>query len=456
MKKVSDILLIDDDKFLTASLSDFLTNKGHRVQTASKGSEGIDLFGRSQAPIVLLDQKLPDMSGVEVCKRILEIDSNAKIIFITAHATVQYAVEAMQAGAFNYLSKPFELEELLIVMDMAQKNVQMEGRLKVQDYERKKQRDEKRLIGSSEVMNRIREQMVLAAGSEANVLVTGETGVGKNVVAKGIHDLQEKRETFLSINCSAIPENLMEAEYFGHEKGVFTGAESRREGIFELADGGTLVLDEIGEIPLHLQSKLLSVLEDKRIRRIGGARDIPVDVRIIATTNKNLEMAIKETKFRQDLYYRLAVFNVHIPPLREHPEDIPEIARFFGEFYCNRPVQIPEMHLKLLSDYAWPGNIRELRNVIERASLLFKGDELRPADLLLSRAREHGASDGLREPRSIQDIIPLEEVKKRHIHMALKACSGNKSMTARSLGISLSTLKRKIKEMSITENEMTA
>jgi transcriptional regulator with PAS, ATPase and Fis domain len=248
----------------------------------------------------------------------------------------------------------------------------------------------------------------------------------------------------------------MEAEYFGHEKGVFTGAEARREGIFELADGGTLVLDEIGEIPPHLQSKLLTVLEDKRIRRIGSGRDVPVDVRIIATTNQDLEKAIKENKFRQDLYYRLAVFNIHIPPLREHPEDIPEIALYFGELYCNRPVAIPEIHLKELSAYSWPGNIRELRNVIERASLLFQGDELRPADLLLNRPHEPKGQRTLHDPVTAHDILSLEEVKRHHIVMALRACSGNKSMTARRLGISLSTLKRKIREMRITEHEIAA
>jgi transcriptional regulator with PAS, ATPase and Fis domain len=248
----------------------------------------------------------------------------------------------------------------------------------------------------------------------------------------------------------------MEAEYFGHEKGVFTGAEARREGIFELADGGTLVLDEIGEIPLHLQSKLLSVLEDKRIRRIGSGRDVPVDVRIIATTNQDLEKAIKANRFRQDLYYRLAVFNIHIPPLREHPEDVPEIARYFAELYCKRPIPIPESHLKELMAYSWPGNIRELRNVIERASLLFEGDELRPADLLLNRPHQHELRKPTQIPMNAHDIVPLEEVKRHHIVKALKACSGNKSLTARSLGISLSTLKRKIKEMRITEDDIAA
>ena len=450
MKKVIKLLIIDDDDFVSASLSDFLINKGFGVRTASNGKDGIASFEREQPSLVLLDQKLPDMEGVDVCQKILAINPNAKIIFITAYATVQYAVEAMQAGASHYLSKPFELDELSITIDMALKNVQMEGKLRVQDYEREKDRREKKLIGSSEVLNRIKEQIELAAGSEATVLITGETGVGKNVVAIAIHDLQAKRETYLTINCSAIPENLMEAEYFGHEKGVFTGAETRREGIFELSDGGTLVLDEIGDIPMHLQSKLLTALEDKTIRRIGSGRVIPVDVRVIATTNEDLEEAIREKRFRQDLYYRLAVLNIHIPPLRDHPEDIPEISDYFVKRFCRRPVRIPDSHIRKMMKYPWPGNVRELRNVIERAALLLQGDEIRPADLLLQGSLSSPLEKSSQEPMDIHEIIPLEEIKRRHILSALRACSGNKSLTARSLGVSLSTLKRKLREMNIT------
>lgn len=450
MKKAINLLIIDDDDFVTASLSDFLINKGFGVRTASNGKDGIASFEREQPSLVLLDQKLPDMEGVNVCQKILEINPNAKIIFITAYATVQYAVEAMQAGASHYLSKPFELDELSITIDMALKNVQMEGKLRVQDYEREKDRREKKLIGSSEVINRIKEQIELAAGSEATVLLTGETGVGKNVVAIAIHDLQAKRETYLTINCSAIPENLMEAEYFGHEKGVFTGAETRREGIFELSDGGTLVLDEIGDIPMHLQSKLLTALEDKTIRRIGSGRAIPVDVRVIATTNEDLEEAIREKRFRQDLYYRLAVLNIHIPPLRDHPEDISEISDYFVKRFCRGPVRIPDSHIRKMMKYPWPGNVRELRNVIERAALLLQGDEIRPADLLLQDSLSSPLEKSSQKTMNIREIIPLEEVKRRHILSALRACSGNKSLTARSLGVSLSTLKRKLREMNIT------
>jgi len=242
----------------------------------------------------------------------------------------------------------------------------------------------------------------------------------------------------------------MEAEYFGHEKGVFTGANARREGIFELADGGTLVLDEIGEIPIRLQSKLLSILEDKCVRRIGGGRNIPVDVRIMATTNQDLEQAIREKRFRQDLYYRLAVVNIRVPPLREHLEDIPEIAGYFAKIFCRKPVRIPDEDMKKMFDYPWPGNVRELRNVIERASLLLLGNVLRPAGLLVNSDHENAWIE--RKPYEAAEILPLHELKRQQILTALKACSGNKSLTARTLGISLSTLKRTLADITIANH----
>jgi len=449
-KKAVQVLIIDDDELFVASLSDYLSAKGYKVSSAKTGKEGMSVFEREQPVVVLLDQRLPDMEGIEVCRKILEMDARTKVILVTAYATVRSAVDSIKAGAFNYLSKPFELDELLMIVQLALRNVQLEGKIRVQNYERRRESEEKQLIGSSEAMRRIEGQIRLAATTDSNVLITGETGVGKNVVAKSIHDLQAGRENFLSINCSAVPENLMEAEYFGHEKGVFTGADARREGIFELADGGTLVLDEIAEIPIRLQSKLLSVLEDKCVRRIGGGRKIPVDVRIMATTNQNLEQAIREKRFRQDLYYRLAVVNIQVPPLRQHPEDIPEIAGYFARIFCRKTVRIPDEDMKRMIEYPWPGNVRELRNVIERASLLLKGDVLRPAALLVNSDRENPWMD--RKPYEAAEILPLHEMKRQQILTALKACSGNKSLTARTLGISLSTLKRTLADINLANH----
>jgi DNA-binding NtrC family response regulator len=449
-KKAIHVLIIDDDELFVASLSDYLSAKSYKVSSARTGKDGITVLESEQPALVLLDQRLPDMEGIEVCRKILEMDPRSKVIFVTAYATVRCAVDAIKAGAFNYLSKPFELDELLHIMDLAVKNVQMEGKIRVQDYERTRESEEKQLIGSSVEIQRVREQVRLAATTDSNVLITGETGVGKNVVARAIHDLQVGRENFLMVNCSAIPENLMEAEYFGHEKGVFTGADTRREGIFELADGGTLVLDEIGEIPIRLQSKLLAILEDKCVRRIGGGRNIPVDVRIVATTNQDLARAIREKSFRQDLYYRLAVVTIQVPPLREHPEDIPEIVGHFAKIFCRKLVRIPASDIKRMIDYPWPGNVRELRNVIERASLLLRGDTLRPAGLLVDNDSDKAWAD--RRFAGATEIVPLQELKRQQILTALKACAGNKSRTARTLGISLSTLNRTLADINMANH----
>jgi DNA-binding NtrC family response regulator len=376
----------------------------------------------------------------------LDLDPFVKVIFITAHASIPYAVDAMQTGAFNYLPKPFSLEELLISIQMAAKSLKLEGKIKVQEYENKRKRTEAKLIGHSNAIAQLRGQIKLAAASDAAVLITGETGVGKNLIAREIHRRQGRREPYLTINCSAIPENLIESEYFGYEKGTFTGADTRREGIFELADGGTLVLDEIGDIPYHLQSKLLSVLEEKQVRRIGSAHPINVDVRIVALTNRDLTQAIQEKLFREDLYYRLAVIHIKVPALRQHIEDLPALARHFTANFCGGEVALSEEQLGRLAAYPWPGNVRELRNIIERASLLRQGDCIRPAELLSSADPGSLGVICRPTPSSIApDIMPLEDIVRQHIARALQACGGNKSQAAKHLGLSLSTLKRKLK-----------
>jgi DNA-binding NtrC family response regulator len=446
MKSKVTILIIDDDPLIAGSLTEFLELKEYRVFAAQNGKAGRHAFQTHHPSVVLLDQELPDTTGLDVCRDLLEIDPSAKIIFITAHASVRYAVDTMQAGAFNYLPKPFSLDELLIAIHMAEKSLRLEGQLKVQEYKNKQQAFTTELVGHSNAAERLRGQIQMAAASDAAVLITGETGVGKNLIAKEIHQRQNRRDSFLTINCSAIPESLMEAEYFGHEKGAFTGADTRREGIFELTDGGTLLLDEIGDIPYRLQSKLLSVLEEKQVRRIGGAQPIHVDVRIVALTNQDLAAAIRENRFREDLFYRLAVIQINVPPLRRHAEDIPAIATYFAQKFCGTDVTIPEAQLNRLAAYAWPGNVRELRNIIERASLLRQGDTIRPADLLVTAPLAPPQEEPTKETKPVaEDIVPLEELTKQHILRALDACSGNKSQAAKCLGLSLSTLKRKIK-----------
>jgi DNA-binding NtrC family response regulator len=440
------ILIIDDDDLVVASLVDYLSGNGYPVFKAVNGNDGLAVFEQQRPAIVLLDQELPDGKGLDICRRLLEIDPMVKTIFITAHATVRTAVDAMQTGAFNYLTKPFSVEELMISIRMAERSVRLEGQLRVHAYEKAHRNRHQRLVGGSRVMRELRDQIALFAASDAAVLITGETGVGKNVVARAIHDLHHERETFLAINCAAIPENLMEAEYFGHEKGVFTGAHARREGIFELADGGTLLLDEISEVPYHLQAKLLTTIEEGTVRRVGGRRAIPVDVRIIATSNRPLESAILEKRFREDLYYRLAVVTLHVPPLRQRPEDIPELAAVFIKRFSNKPLHIPSAHLERMRTYPWRGNVRELRNVIERAVLLRRGDYITPADLLFDTPLTGGAQKGTGTTRPPQNADQrLDTVVHAHIQKVLTTTEGNKTQAARQLGISLSTLKRRLK-----------
>jgi DNA-binding NtrC family response regulator len=447
------ILIIDDDELVAASLADHLRGSGYAVFQTATGSEGLTIFEQQRPAIVLLDQELPDGTGLDICRRLLEIDPMVKTIFITAYATVRTAVDAMQSGAFNYLTKPFSIDELMISVRMAERNSRMEGQLKVHAYEKAQSRRHQRLVGSSRVMRELHEQIALFASSDAAVLITGETGVGKSLVARAIHDLNAERDAFLSINCAAIPENLMEAEYFGHEKGVFTGADTRREGIFELADGGTLLLDEIGDVPYHLQAKLLTAIEEGLVRRVGGRRLIPVDVRLIATTNRSLKTAIAEKRFREDLYYRLAVVTLHIPPLRRRTEDIPALADTFLKRFSATPLHIPPAHMERMRAYPWRGNVRELRNVIERAVLLRRGDCIYPADLLFDVAQAPAASpasavspagDHQHPPQSHQR---LDAVIDAHIQQVLRSTKGNKTQAARRLGISLSTLKRRLKRL---------
>lgn len=436
------LLIIDDDPLFCDSIKEHLKGS-FDVLVAHNGEEGIRVCSSSRVDIVLLDQKLPDTEGYTLCPSILRYNEQTKIIFITAYPSFEGALKAIRAGAYDYLSKPFEIEELSLTIDNALKTLALERVALIENYRSIKESEDSILIGG-EKLSEVQKLIDVAAGTDAAVLITGETGTGKNVVARAIHFKSKKRGAIININCSTLPENLIEAELFGYERGAFTGAVTSRKGVFEMAEGGTLFLDEIGEMPMHLQTRLLSVLEDGRIKRIGGETIRPVYVRIVAATNTNIEESLGK-RFRPDLYYRLSVIRIHIPPLRSRKEDIPELCRYLLSKIAGPGVSLEDGEIKRLKEYDWPGNVRELKNVLEMAFLIQKGRVLRPSELL-GKDIEITRS-GM--PNWDDEIITLEEMEKRHIKNTLNRLSGNLTKTASALGISLSTLKRKLREYNL-------
>ncbi len=441
------VLVVDDDGLFCDAVRDCLSGDGIETLIANTAEEGVALCSKTKVEVVLLDQKLPDGNGYTLCPQILRCNEQTKIIFVTAYPSFDNAVEAIRAGAHDYLSKPFELEELRLALGQSFRTIDLEKVEEIQNYKHNKEREETVLIGSTGGLAAVEQIVALAASTNMPVLITGETGTGKNVVAKAIHYRSKARsDAFISINCSALPDTLVEAELFGYEKGAFTGAVTAKKGIFEMAEEGTLLLDEVGEMPIHLQTKLLSVLEDKRVKRIGGESMKQVNARIIATTNSDLENAVKMKTFREDLYYPLNVIRIHVPPLRERLQDIPDLCSYLlRQIACDRDIRIPDEEIRQLKEYDWPGNVRELRNVIERAVLLDKGPLIKPSRHLLRTA---GLSMAI---SASEDVISLEEMEQRHISYALEKHSGNYTKTARALGISLSTLKRKLRNRKSAE-----
>jgi DNA-binding NtrC family response regulator len=440
------MLVIDDDRVFGEAVKDFLTGDGVEVLLANKASDGLTLCSLRKVDVVVLDQQLPDADGHTLCPGILKYNDQSKIIFSTAYPSFENAVKAIRSGAHDYLSKPYDLEELALAVRQAFRTLQLEQVEQVQKYQRDREKEDAVIIGGAGIAD-ILQLVEIAAVSDSPALITGETGTGKTLVAKAIHFKGKTNNApFVSINCASLPENLIEAELFGYEKGAFTGAVNAKKGLFEMAEGGTLFLDEIGEMPVHLQSKLLSALEDRTIRRIGGTSTKPVNVRIIAATSVELEAALGKN-FRKDLYYRLSVIRMHIPPLRERRKDIPVLCSHLLKTITNRTVEIPDRDMAHLMKYEWPGNVRELKNILERALFVQNGPMLEPSVLLEKRTpRLNGcsypASSGV-------TIKTLDECEKEIIGEALAQLSGNLTQTAKALGISLSTLKRKINEYHI-------
>ena len=387
-KAKKNLLIVDDDRNFCASISAYLQSEETAVHMAHTGKDCLALCSKNMINVVLLDQQLPDAEGADLCASILAFNNQTKIIFTTAFPSFDNAVKAVRAGAFDYLSKPFELEELDLAVKQAIRTLDLEKVEQFQNYRSEQEREENVLVGTSAPIAEIRRLIDLAAAADAPVLITGETGSGKNVVARSIHYRgPDSHAPFVSINCAALPESLIEAELFGHERGAFTGAAGLRKGLFEMAEGGTIFLDEIGEMPMALQAKLLGVLDDGTFRRLGGAAVLSAQVRVIAATSVDLEKAIRQKKFREDLYYRLGVIKLHLPTLRDRKDDLAALCEFLISTVAKgRKVALAAGELENLIHYNWPGNVRELKNVLERAAILQQGSELRPSEFLESSA----------------------------------------------------------------------
>lgn len=448
------LLIIDDDTNFCEVISCHLASKKWKITIAHRGDEAIRICSSEKIDVVLLDQRLPDGPGINLCSSILAFNDQAKIIFITAYPNIDNAIEAIKKGAHDYIIKPFKLEILEMAITKAFGAIKLERMDQVQQYNKKKECEAIQLIGFNRGLKHVQKMIELAAYNDAPVLLTGETGTGKSLIAKHIHCYGGRREeVFITTNCASFPHNLMEAELFGYEKGAFTGATNAKKGIFEMADGGTLLLDEIGEIPIHLQSKLLGVLDDKKVRRIGSEKVRYIDARIVAATNIKLEEAVTQNQFRKDLYYRLGVIRIHVPPLRERKEDIVDLAYFFiQQLDTSKEADFGPGEMERLMNYQWPGNIRELKNVIERSLILRKGNQIEPSRLLghddppCDTLYPSGMfSHRICDAELPEDLPPLKDIEAIYIRHVLKEKKNNYSATAKALQISRSTLLRKLK-----------
>lgn len=446
------VLVIDDELLIRMSLESGLSDLGYQVRCADTISEGLSLAAKLHPDAILLDNRVGEERGIDRIPDFKKLDEDVILILMTAYGSVSQAVEAMKLGVSHYVQKPFDLDEIDLVITRV-----MEQLLSRRSLELMKLRPRK-LLGESSAICRIRQEIrVLAENDNVDILICGETGTGKEVVVNTIHEQSSRHDKpLVKINCGAIPENLLESELFGHEKGSFTGADKTKKGLIELANGGTVFLDEVGELPLAMQAKLLTFLEDRSFKRVGGLQDIEVNIRVAAATNRDLEAEVQKGRFREDLYYRLNVMQIRIPPLRERPEDIPVLCRFYLQHFnrkFNKSLQdIAPEFLALLQSYYWKGNVRELRNVMERCVLFSRqsvltGEETGLDTLLAVRPRAGGSFP--MHDLSQQSIDLKHEVdafERAYIDQAMQLSGGNLSQAAQMLGCTRFTLKRRLED----------
>ena len=441
-----------------------LEAQGHVVLEARDETEAIHQLRQSRPAVVLTDLKLPTGDGFGVLRAAKELDPELPVVVMTAYGSIQDAVTAMREGAQDFLAKPVDPDHLLLMVERAIAQRRMMAEYILLKEEMAERRGAPRIIGEDAKLRHVLQQLHRAAATDATVLLEGESGTGKELFARGLHALSPRADgPFVAINCAAIPDTLLETELFGHEKGAFTGAVARKAGRFELAHRGTLFLDEIGDLPLALQAKILRALEEKRFERVGGTQSLVVDVRVVAATNRNLKQRVSERQFREDLFFRLSVFPIQIPPLRERTQDVVILARHFVDRFCRdlnkKPLTLSSVALDELNTYAWPGNVRELQNCIERAVILCDGDTIQPRHLNLSFRAPAVAAPAASPWEEIDlsgtmtDVLRrvTAEVERRKLESALSEAAGNKQRAAEALQISYKTLLQKSKEYGIAE-----
>lgn len=459
MNKNYSVLVVDDEPGMREFLEIMLTKEGYEVSIASNGEEAIEKIGKESFDLAIVDIQMPGINGIEVLRNTREKNYNTTIIMITAFASHESAIEAMKLGAYDYITKPFKIDEIkLVIKKSLDKNV-----LEKENTRLKKELDTKygfeNFIGSSNSIQQIFSLINRVSELNVNVLISGESGTGKELVARAVHYSGSRKDgPFIPVNCGAIPETLIESEFFGHAKGAFTGATRDKKGLFEEANGGTIFLDEIGDLPIHLQVKLLRVLEEKKVRPLGKTESVSIDVRIISATNKNLEQEIMDNKFREDLFYRLNVIKVAMPPLRERKDDIPMLAlHFLHKFATEMDKKITGISneaLEELEKYHYPGNIRELENIIARCVALETNEIIKKDSL--PKLNTEGDYIDLTDTLNAKDSIDLVlgDVEKQIIENALKSSRGNKSETAKMLGITLRSLRYRLAKHRIYDEQL--
>jgi len=442
---MKNILVIDDDPLIRKTLSTHLTKEGFEITLAQTGEEGIQKYTESQPELVILDIRLPDIDGLETMRRLKERDPGAAIIIITAFDDMKTTVEAVKLGAFEYLVKPLDFVDLELTIAKAFQMRSLEDKLSYLVSEKQKEYTIDSIVGHSPQMREVFKLIGSVATTRTNVLITGESGTGKELVAKAIHfNSPYSDEPFIVINCSAISDTLLESELFGHVKGAFTDAVCETKGKFEIAGKGSLFLDEIGDISPNLQSKLLRVIETRDFMKVGGEKVLKSEARIIAASNKELVQQVDEKKFREDLFYRLKVVEIHLPPLRERKEDIPDLVAYLLQ-KINKELRknvrkVPPQVLKILMNLNWKGNVRELENALTRAVILAKGDIILEENLPVERCEKDFYP---------KELVPLKDVEKTYIQHVLKTTKGNKTQSSQILGISRPTLDKKIREYNL-------